>query len=130
MKNNNTPHRVPSNGRHALVLLSAAMLIFLSTALCLAASGELRRYQESGVLTSLEGKRAVTINAKGYELDPSVLVENAAGRPIPINKLTIPSNVAFEYSYMLKAPKTMAPVVVYIKETKTKKPAGNTRGPR
>ncbi|MHB1185532.1 MAG: hypothetical protein ACYC4A_12635 [Desulfobulbia bacterium] len=130
MKNNNTLHRVPSNSRHALVFLSAAMLIFLSTALCLAAEGEPKRYQERGVLTAVESKSAVTINEKGYAVDPAVLVENAAGRPIPLNKLTIPGNVAFEYSYMRKAPKTMAPVIMYIKETKTKKPAGNTRGPR
>lgn len=106
------------------------MLIFSSTTLCLAVGGEPQRYQESGVLTAVEGKSGVTINAKGYAIDPAVLVENAAGRPIPLNKLTIPGNVAFEYSYMLKAPKTMAPVIMYIKETKTKKPAGNTRGPR
>jgi hypothetical protein len=128
MKNNNTSHRVPSNGRHALVFLSVAMLIFLSTALCLAAGGDLRRYQENGMLTAVEGKSAVTINAKGYAVDPAVLVENAAGRPISLNKLTIPGNVAFEYSYMLKAPKTMAPIIMYIKETK--RPAGNKRGSR
>lgn len=130
MKNNNTPHRVPSDGRHALVSLATAVLIFSSAALCQAAGGEPRRYQENGVLTAVEGKSGVTINAKGYAVDPSVLVENAAGRPISLNKLTIPSNVAFEYSYMLKTPKTMAPVIMHIKETKTKKPAGNTRGPR
>lgn len=128
MKNNNTPHRLPSNGRHILLFLSTAILLFSLTALCLAAGGEPKRYQESGVLTAVEGKSAVTINEKGYAVDPAVLVENAAGRQISLNKLTIPGNVAFEYSYMLKAPKTMAPVIMYIKETK--RPAGNKRGPR
>jgi hypothetical protein len=104
------------------------MLIFLSTALCLAAGVETRRYHESGVLTAVEGNNSVTINEKGYDLYSSVVVENAKGRQIPLSKLTIPSNVAFEYSYMSKDAKTMVPVIVYIKETK--KPAGNKRRPR
>lgn len=128
MKNNNTPYRAPSNGRHVLIFLSAIMLIFSSTALCLAASGEPRRYQESGVLTAVEGKNSVTINEKGYDVYSSVVVESAKGKQIPLNTLTIPSNVAFEYSYMSKDTKTMVPVIVYIKETK--KPAGNKRSPR
>lgn len=134
MKNNNTPHRVPRNGRHALVFLSAALLIFLSTALCLAADGETRRYHESGVLTAVEGKSSVTINAQGYAVYPSVIVENAKGRQIPLNTLPLPSNIAFEYSYMLTAPKSMTPFIVYIKEIKrpvgNKRPAGNKRSPR
>ncbi|NTW99615.1 MAG: hypothetical protein HGB35_06765 [Geobacteraceae bacterium] len=121
MKNNNTLHRVPNNGRHALMFLSVAMLLFSSTALCLAAGVETRRYHESGVLTAVEGNSSVTINEKGYDVYSSVVVENAKGRQVPLNKLTIPSNVAFEYSYMAKDVKTMIPVIVYIKETK--KPA-------
>lgn len=128
MKNNNTPHRVSRNGRHVLLFLSMSMLIFSSTTLCLAAGNEPRRYQESGVLTAVAGKSTVTINAKGYAVDPAVFVENAAGRPIPLNKLTIPGNVAFEYSYMQKTPRAMAPVIMYIKEIK--RPTGNKRGPR
>ncbi|MCX5875292.1 MAG: hypothetical protein NT087_03125 [Deltaproteobacteria bacterium] len=128
MKTDNTPHRVRTNGRRGLFFLLVGSLLLASANLCLAAGGEPRRYQENGVLTAVEGKSAVTINAKGYELDPSVLVENAAGKPISLNRLPIPSYVAFEYSYMLKAPKTMAPVIMYIKETK--RPAGNKRSPR
>lgn len=104
------------------------MFIFLSSLICLAAGGDHRRYRENGKLTAMEDTSTVTINGKGYALDPSVLVENSIGRPISLHNLTIPQNVAFEYSYMLKAPKTMVPVIVYIKETQS--PAGNIRGPR
>lgn len=129
MKTDNTPHRVRINGRRGLFFLLVGSLLLLSVNLCLAAAGgEPRRYQENGVLTAVEGKNAVTINQKGYAVDPAVLVENAAGKPISLNRLPIPSNVAFEYSYMLKAPKTMAPVIMYIKETK--KTVGNKRSPR
>jgi len=76
----------------------------------------------------VEGKNSVTINEKGYDVYSSVVVESAKGKQIPLNTLTIPSNVAFEYSYMSKDTKTMVPVIVYIKETK--KPAGNKRSPR
>jgi len=125
MKNNNTPHRVPSNGRHALMLLSVAMLIFLSTALCLAAGGDPRRYQANGNLTAREGTSTVTIDENGYRVDPSVLVVTLADRPTSLEKLRLPAYVKFDYVYMQIAPKTMSPVIVYIKEAK--KPAGSNK---
>jgi hypothetical protein len=51
-------------------------------------------------------------------VDPSVLVVNAAGRPISLDKLTIPTKVFFEYAYKERSAKTMSPVIVYIEEAK------------
>jgi hypothetical protein len=82
-----------------------------------ATSGDPYRYRESGELTSVENGRNVIINSKGYDVDPSVLVVSLKGRPTSLDELTLPVNVNFEWSYMPKGPKSMAPVIVYIEET-------------
>lgn len=128
MKNTKPPHREPSNPRHTLVFLLAAILLFSAPAPSLAAGGEPKRYHDSGILTAVEGKSSVIIDEKGYDLYPSVVVENTKGRQIPLSKLITPCKITFDYSYMSTDPKTIIPVIVYIKETQ--KPAGNKRRSR
>lgn len=91
------------------------MLFFSSTALGLAAGGDLQRYAAHGTLTAIESMNSVVIDNKGFLVDHAVLVENALGRPIPLLKLLPPVPVEFEYCYMARAPKSMTPVIVSIR---------------
>ncbi|KJS01785.1 MAG: hypothetical protein VR65_07635 [Desulfobulbaceae bacterium BRH_c16a] len=84
-----------------------------------AASGDSLRYHESGALTSIENNDTAIINDRGYMIAPSVLVVDAAGMQTSLDKLTIPTEIKFEYSYMKSAPKTMSPTIVFIEEKKS-----------
>jgi len=106
-----------------LVLLTV-IFFFLSVVFCQAAGGDPRRYHGTGRLTSFD-TRTVTIEERGYSVDPSLLVVNPADRPTSLARLPIPSYVNFDYVYMQTAPKTMSPIIVYIKQLR--QPAGSTR---
>lgn|GEM_PF-5060852 len=97
--------------------LLAFMFLFSSTSHCLAAGGDPQRYSARGTITAIESKNSVVISGKGYLVDQAVLVENEIGRPIPLLKLIPPAQVEFEYCYMARAPKSMTPVIIYIKVT-------------
>jgi hypothetical protein len=84
-------------------------------------NGELYRYQGSGKLTGIEGNSTVIIDEKGYNVDPSVLIVNAIGRPVALDTVPLPVIVNFDYSYMPNGPQTMRPVIVYIEEAKQNK---------
>lgn len=93
-------------------------VFFISVPIHATTSGDPYKYRESGELSSIEDGNSVIINSNGYDIDPSVLVVNLAGRPTSLDKLSLPVNVNFEWSYMPMGPKTMAPVIVYIEEAK------------
>jgi hypothetical protein len=118
MKKDISHHYAKSNGRHRLLLLLAIMFTLLSVGTQLATAGDLQRYHESGELTDVENNDSVIIDARGYDVDPSVLVVNAAGRPVSLDDLSIPTKVIFDYTYMKSGPKTMSPVIIYIEEAK------------
>jgi hypothetical protein len=118
MKINISHHYARSNGRHSLLLLLVIMFILLPCGTHVAAEGDPQRFHESGELTDVKNNDSVIIDARGYDVDPSVLVVNETGRPISLDDLTIPTKVIFEYSYMKSGPKTMSPVIVYIEKAK------------
>jgi hypothetical protein len=94
------------------------MFILLPVGTHAATEGDPPRYHESGELTDVKNNDSVIIDARGYDVDPSVLVVNEVGRPISLDDLTIPTKVIFEYSYMKSGPKIMSPVIVYIEKAK------------
>jgi len=120
MKTDNFHFCARRHGQHSFFLLPTIVFALLAGGVHAADSGDPRRYQESGKLTEVEKSNSsatIFINEKGYSVDTSALIVNAAGRPIPLDKLSVPSEVHFEYSYMESKPKQMEPVIVYIKET-------------
>lgn len=114
MKNKNSKSR-PHRNRIVLACASAAILFFALSPLCLATEREPRTYHESGVLNAVEAPHTATINGKSYLIDPTAIIENEWGRPIPLFTLVIPIKVDFAYCYMARTPKNMIPVIVYIK---------------
>jgi hypothetical protein len=112
-------HYVRNNGWHSLLVLLAIMFILSPVGgPHVATAGDLQRYHESGELTDVENNDSVIIDARGYDVDPSVLVVNEVGRPISLDDLSIPTKVIFDYTYMKSGPKTMSPVIIYIEEAK------------
>jgi len=122
MRNRQRLRLVPGSAYFSFVLILTVILIAPSPPLAYAAGGDAKRYQGSGILTAVENDSNVTIDGKGYDVARSVLAENLLGRPTPLAGLPVPAHVNFEYSYMQTAPKTMVPVIVYIKITR--KPVG------
>lgn len=57
---------------------------------------------------------------KRFSVASFALILDQAGRPISLDQIPLPAQVNYEYSYMESSPKTMAPVIVYIEETKKK----------
>jgi hypothetical protein len=91
-----------------------------------AAAGDPHRYYESGELTDIQNKDSVIIDARGYDVDPSVLVVNEVGRPISLDDLSVPTKVIFEYTYMESSANTMSPFIVYIEVIKKNENNGRT----
>ena len=89
-----------------------------------APQGDTVRYTDSGKLQAVEQNGIIQIDDKRYRLDHHVLVVDEEERPLSIQKLNLPTQVLFEYSYQLQNTKVMAPHIVYIKENK------ETRGVR
>lgn len=121
MKTNSSQRYERSNERRRLLLLLIFLFVLLTGSTHAAASGDPPRYHESGKFTGIEENNTiitVIINERGYAVDPSVLVVNAADKPTTLDKLTLPADVNFEYCFIESAPKTMSPVVVYIEEAK------------
>jgi hypothetical protein len=80
--------------------------------------GDPQRYNLHGNLTAIENNDSVTIDGRGYSIDPAILVVDESGRPTSLVKFILPAKVIFEYAYIKSKPKTMSPVIVYIKEIK------------
>jgi hypothetical protein len=130
MKTENSHHCAKSYERHKLFLLVFFMIVLLTGTTLAAGSGDTPRKHENGKLSGVEKNNSVTtviISEKGYTVDSSVLVVNAAGLPISLDKLTLPTDVNFEYSYMKSGPKSMSPVIVYIEETKKNSNNGRSK---
>jgi hypothetical protein len=128
MKTERSCQYVEHSGIKSLLLLLTVILSLLTGGLNAVASGDPHRYHANGKLTGIEHGNIITVDEKGYYIDPSVLVVNAAGMPTTLDKLSLPVHVDFEYSYMPKGPKIMSPVIVYIEETK--KTTNNSRSMR
>lgn len=121
MKTDNLHSCVRRHERFIFFLLPIIVFSLLAGGVRAQNNGDSNRYQERGKLTEVEKSNASTtviIEGKGYLVDSSALVVNAADRPISLDKLSIPSVVHFEFSYMESKPKQVEPFIVYIKETK------------
>lgn len=122
----NTSDNHASKGRQLILLILLVSLVLIAKNNHAVASGDLPRYHEHGSLTDIEDNDNVIIDKRGYFLDPSVLVVDTTGRPISLDKLPIPTEVIFEYSYKEGTPKTMSPVIVFIQETQKKEHNGRS----
>ncbi len=118
MKTENFRQYPRNNGRHMLLLPLVFLFVLLIVSTQIAISGDSYRYHKVGELTNLESSSNAIIDEKGYLIDSNAVIVNAADKQISPDKLSFPTRVIFEYTYMQTAPRTMSPVIVYIKEIK------------
>lgn len=123
MKTDNSPSFVRWNRRPRLCSLLITLFFLWAGSTLAAGSGDPRRFQENGELTAIEKNNSSMIaifSEKRFSVASFALILDQAGRPISLDQIPLPAQVNYEYSYMESSPKTMAPVIVYIEETKKK----------
>lgn len=89
-----------------------------------ATAGDSPRYAVSGELAAIEENSIAQIDDKRYRLAKDILVVDKNDRPLSIQQLKLPAYILFEYSYQQQDTKAMAPVIVFIKETKDTRRSG------
>lgn len=111
MKTADCRYYARSNRQQSLALLVFSVFVLLTGSRHAQSSGDPPREHANGQLTRVEANNIVTtviIDKKRYAVDPAVLVVNAAGRPTTLDKITLPADITFQYSYT-SASDTMPP---------------------
>lgn len=83
-----------------------------------AAKGDTPRHAATGELKAIEQDNIVEIDESRYRLDKNVLVVDSQDKPISVQQLRLPAPVFFEYSYQQQSAGIMAPVIVFIRESR------------